>query len=121
MLARSKVGNEKIKKWREVWFKKRGDKMTCQKCDIDNKTKDCPGCARRTRSDTVLAGGGEGEMEAAEDWARRIIDVNEKDCECEVVVEKKLSEDCSECGARIKSEDLELALIGIDVVGLFMP
>ena len=83
MLARSKVGNEIIKKWREEWFKRRGEKMQCLRCEIEKMTKDCPGCARRWRCDAVLAGGGAGDMETAEDWARRILDDNETECDCQ--------------------------------------
>ena len=103
MLAATKVFNEKYMERKKVWEERRRRKMDCERCKFEEIYARCHPGTPMTRK------------EIREDLKERCDAKLREDDEFKM----RLKKDCDECGEGISEKELEICLLGNDVVALF--
>ena len=103
MLAATKIFNEKFMERRKIWEKKRDEKLSCERCKYEE-------IYARTRPETELS-----RVEMRKDLIERFAEIEKESSE----YRERLKLDCEHCGEGLDEKDLEVCLLGNDVVALF--
>ena len=103
MLAATKIFNEKFMERRKIWEKKRDEKLSCERCKYEE-------IYARTRPETEL-----NRAEMRKDLIERFAEIEKESSE----YRERLKLDCEHCGEGLDEKDLEVCLLGNDVVALF--
>jgi hypothetical protein len=103
MLAATKRFNQKYQEKRKIWQERRDEKLMCERCKFEEIYKGSHPETSMTRE------------EIRKDLIQNFGNIERENYEYKA----RLGEDCEDCGDGIDEKDLEVCLLGNDVVALF--
>ena len=120
MLARFKKANEGISRRRDKWLENISRKLDCKLCKIQEEIlESCHECKANGAEISNADENGPGKDAQDRDDRINIIEkILESKC-CGAKIQSKLDTDCESCGEATPVEDLEMVLIGNDVIAQF--